>query len=419
MERFNQRLGELGDRFAVRMPGSGAWLGLTHPDDIGAVFRAKSDQAHFAEALRMLSPHELVTGPAAITSLDGDAHTVMRRALMPMFAGPALREYEPIIDAIAQELVVGCPTGEPTRVLRYAQRVTLKVIMTVVFGVTDRDRAARLRAAILDLTGEIGSWRFLWQIAAATTRNDGFSRPFPRIEACKAAIDAIVLEEVAERMRGGGPARDDVLGRMLAAGEDGAGLDHAALCEQLRLLLIAGHDTTATTIAWVLERLTHHPEVLAEVERTVRDDDDSYLDAVIHETLRLRPIVPFTVRLTKEPLALDGLTVPPGTLVLPHITLVQRRADIYPDPHSFRPERFLDIRPDGFSWIPFGGGIRRCIGGPLAMMETRSIVRALVQNLDIRAARRAPEAPTRTAIFSAPARGGEIIATPRPSAAVR
>jgi cytochrome P450 len=418
INRFTERLAALGDRFVVTMPGSGAWLCLTHPDDVAAVFRAKGEAVHLAEALRMLSPHELVLGPTALTSLDGNQHATMRRGLMPLFAGPALRGYEPMIDAKARELVPSCPTGAVTQARAYAQLVTLEIMMAVIFGVTDRDRLERLRAAIIDLTDEIGSKSFLLQIAISNARNDKFHRPFPRIEARKAALDAIVLEEIADRERSAA-RRDDVLGRLLAARTEASDhLDEAALCDQLRMLLLSGHDTTATTIAWVLERITHIPSVLAEVERTVRAGDDSFLDAVVHETLRLRPVAPITVRLTKEPLVLDGFTVPPETLVVPFIALVHRRPDIYPDPDVFRPERFLGVRPNAFSWIPFGGGMRRCIGAPMAMLEARIVLRALFQELDIRAARPASEAVGRNSVFTAPGRGAEVIATQRVRAAI-
>jgi cytochrome P450 len=412
VDRFTDRLAALGDRFVVTMPGLGPWLGLTHPRDIAAVFRAKSDTVHFAEALRMVSPHELVLGPTALTSLDGARHATTRRALMPLFTGEALKGYEPMIDTKARELVTSCPTGMPSRSHRFAQLVTLEIIMAVVFGVTDRDRLIRLRRAILDLTREIGSRRFLLQIAISNARNDQFRRPFPRMERCKAVVDAIVLEEVAARERNGDADRPDVLGRLLAARlESTDHLDDAELCDQLRLLLLAGHDTTATTIAWVLERVTHIPAVLAELELTVRAGDDRYLDAVIHETLRLRPISPFTVRLTKEPLELDGLSVPRETLVLPYMALVHRRPDIYPEPAVFRPERFLGVRPDPFAWIPFGGGMRRCIGAPMAMLEARIVLRALIQELDLHAVRTESEPIARSSIFTVPGRGAEILAT--------
>jgi cytochrome P450 len=411
-DRFTRGLGALGDRFVVTMPGSGAWLGLTDPDDIARVFRAESGAVYFAEALRMLSPHELVTGPTVLTSLDGSPHLGRRRALLPLFHGDALKRYEPTMEAKAHELAAAWPTGAATRAHDQAGLVTLEIIMAVVFGVTDRGRLDRLREAILALTAETTSRRFVLQMAISNARSDGFSRPVPRIEARKAAIDAIVLEEIADRRRLGEFGERDLLGRLLAGGDDGDRLSDREICDELRLLMLAGHDTTATTIAWVLERITHHPAVLAELERTVRSGDDSYLDATIHETLRLRPIAPFTVRLTKEPLELDGLTVPAETIVVPYIALVHRRPDVYPEPDEFRPERFLGVRPGTYSWLPFGGGMRRCIGASMAMLEARVVLRTLIRELDLRPARPDAEAITRGSIFIVPSRGAELTATP-------
>lgn len=278
---------------------------------------------------------------------------------------------------------------------------------------TDERRLSRLRTAILDLTAEVASKRFLLQMAISNARNDRYQRPFPRIEARKSAVDAIVMEEIAAR--GDSPERDshDMLGHLLA-GRETAPENPASdqeLCDQLRLLLIGGHDTTAATIAWTLERIAHTPRILPELEHTVRTGDDTLLDAVIHETLRLRPVFPFTVRLTKRPLELDGLTVPAETIVSPYIALVQRRPDVYPDPHAFRPERFVGVRPGTYSWIPFGGGLRRCIGASLALEEARIVLRTLIQELDLRAASDGPEAIRRSGVTTVPERGAQIAAT--------
>ncbi len=181
----------------------------------------------------------------------------------------------------------------------------------------------------------------------------------------------------------------------------------------MRLLLIGGHDTTASTIAWVIERVVHNPEVLKRLEETIRDGDDSYLDAVIQETLRLRPLFTFTVRLMKQPLELEGLTVPTGTLVVPYIALVHRRPDIYPDPEAFRPERFLGVRPGTYSWIPFGGGMRRCIGASMAQLESRIIMRTLIQELDLTPTQPHGERIRRRGIFAVPGAGALVTARRR------
>jgi cytochrome P450 len=410
--RFTDHLGTLGDRFVVRMPGTGVWLGLSHPDDIEKVFRAPGSAVHLGEALRMASPHELVLGPTALTSLDGERHLVQRRALLPIFRSDALRRYEPAIEAKARDLTRAWPVGRPMAALPYAQRVTLEIIMTVIFGVTDQGRLDRLRRAVLDLMDEGGTRRFQLQMAISQARKDHYERPFPRMERLKAAIDAIVREEIADRRQAQDADHRDMLGYLLAYRDEvGRSMSEAQIYDQLRLMLIAGHDTTASTIAWAVERIAHTPSVLSEVERTVRDGDESYLDAVILETLRLRPVFPFTVRLTKEPLHLDGLTVPAETFVVPYITLVHRRADIYPDPLAFRPERFLGTRPGSYSWIPFGGGIRRCIGAPVATLEARIVLRTLFQELDIRAAQPESEAIKRRAVVVVPAHGARTTAS--------
>jgi cytochrome P450 len=416
--RFTDELAALGDRFVVPMPGTGPWLGLTHPSDIEKVFRAEASAVHLGEALRMVSPHELVLGPTALTSLDGKAHHTQRRALLPLFRADSLRHYQPAIEAKAVDLARTFPLDRPTVALPYAQRVTLEVIMTVVFGVTEQARLDRLRGAVLDLMAEAATRRFLLQMVFAQARTDHYQRPFPRIERHKAAIDAIAREEIAHRRQASGTEHSDsehrdMLGHLLAIRDEaGRPLSEPEICDQLRLMLIGGHDTTASTIAFVIERIVHHPRVLAELERTVRDGDESYLEAVIQETLRLRPVFPFTVRLTKRPLQLDGLTVPAETFVVPYITLVHRRADIYPDPHTFRPERFLGRRPGSYSWIPFGGGIRRCIGAPVAMQEARIVLRTLIRELQLRAAQPEPEGVRRQAVIVVPARGAEITACP-------
>jgi cytochrome P450 len=414
LPRLTERLGALGDRFLLTMPGTGAWRCVTHPDDVQTVFRAPAEAAYFAEGLRMLSPHELVLGDQQLTALDGNVHLAKRRMLLPAFNADALERYEPTIEAKAREIVDQWPVDEPTRASQHTQSVTLEIIMAAIFGVTDPQRLARLRSAVLALTHELGSVRFQVQMAISNVRNDGFDRPFPRIERLKRNIDDIVLEEVNRRRSSGDMGNSDVLASLLSVrDEHSAGLSDTDICDQMRLLLIGGHDTTASTIAWVIERVVHNPEVLARLEETVRDGDDSYLDAVIQETLRLRPLFTFTVRLTKQPLELEGLTVPTGTLVVPYIALVHRRPDIYPDPDAFRPERFLGVRPGTYSWIPFGGGMRRCIGASMAQLESRIIMRALIQELDLTPTRQHGERIRRRGIFAVPGAGALVTARRR------
>jgi cytochrome P450 family 135 len=408
------RLSRLGDRFLLTMPGTGAWLCLTNPRDIEVAFRAPAEDVYMAEVVRMLSPHELVLGPKQLTALDGTEHLHKRRMLLPAFHGDALQSYISTIEEKAREAAANWPVNRAIPALPLAQDVTLEIIMAVVFGVTDRERLDRLRKATLELTAYVASRRFLVQMAITNARGDRFQRPFPKIEALKAALDAVVLEEVAERRRANQTGVGDVLGGLLAtADEAGRPMSDEELCDNMRLLLIGGHDTTAATIAWTLERVTHNPAALDRLESAVDAGNDAYVDAVIQETLRMRPVFPFSVRMTKQPLVLDGLTVPAQTIVVPYIALVHRRQELYPEPDEFRPERFLEARPGTYSWIPFGGGIYRCLGASLAMLEARIVIRTLVEQLKLRPSTMGPERIRRNHVTFVPGRGGEVTAARR------
>ena len=185
------------------------------------------------------------------------------------------------------------------------------------------------------------------------------------------------------------------------------------ICDAMRTLLLGGHDTTASTLTWVLERVSRFPEVLARLESAALDGDDEYLDAVIKETMRLRPAFPLTARLAAEPFELPGLTIPSGTMVVPYITLVHRRPELYPDPLAFRPERFLDTRAGTYTWIPFGGGPRRCIGAAFSMAEARIVLRTILRHARIEPSRRRSERVVHRNVFIVPARGGRVTLQPR------
>jgi len=268
---LTDRLSRLGGRFVLTMPGSGTWLCLTDPRDIEVAFRAPAEDVYMAEVIRMLSPHELVLGSNQLIALDGAKHLEKRKMLLPAFHGDALKSYTATIQEKAREAATSWPIDGAAATLPLARDVTLEIIMAVVFGVTDRDRLDRLRAATLELTDYLASRRFLLQMAISNVRGDRFQRPFPTIEALKAAVDAIVLEEVAERRQRDGTGTGDVLGRLLAVhDEHGGPLSDAELCDNMRLMLIGGHDTTAATISWTLERITQRPAVLDRRGRLCR-----------------------------------------------------------------------------------------------------------------------------------------------------
>lgn len=243
----------------------------------------------------------------------------------------------------------------------------------------------------------------------ASSRPNGWDGPFPRMRRAIAAVDVVVREEIDARRRTG-DERDDVLGVLLRTpDEHGSLLTDAELCDTMRTLLLGGHDTTATTLAWALERMARHPEVLARADAAARDGDDDYLDAVVKETMRLRPVFPITGRLAAEDFELPGLTIPKGTMVIPYITLVNRRPDLYDDPYAFRPERFLDATVPTYSWISFGGGRRRCLGAAFAAMESRIVLATMLRTARIEPTTERSERIGRSTVTIVPARGARIV----------
>ena len=408
-ERFARRCEGLGDRFRISMPGLGEWLCLTHPDDIKAVFTADTGVLRLGAALAKGSPHPLVLGPTGLTNVDGPEHMRRRKMQLPPFHGQALSNYEEVIEAKTEEVLARWPYGQATRSDTYMQSISLEVIMAVVFGVTDPGRVERLRAATVALMREGNSRRFFIQTIIATSRKHGWDGPFRRMRAAMAAVDAIVLEEVACRREADDLDQDDVLGMFLRArDEHGAAMPDEEIRDAMRTLLLGGHETTASTLAWILERVTRHPTELARLQAAALDGGDDYIDAVIKETMRLRPVFPITARLASEPFDLNGLAIPAGTFVVPHITLVHRRPDLYPDPLAFRPERFLDTRAGTYTWIPFGGGPRRCLGAAFSLLETRIVLRTLLRRAELQPTNKPSERVARHTVTIVPADGAMI-----------
>ena len=408
-ERFVRRCEPLGDRFLVPMPASQPWLCLTNPDDIKSVFAADTGVLRLGAALAKNAPHPLVLGPTGLTNVDGDEHTRRRKMQLPPFRGRAIANYEDVMQRKTEDALASWPYGRPVRADIQMQVISLEVIIAVVFGVTDPDRVQRLRAATLALIREGNSRRFFVQTMMVTARNKGWDGPFPRMRAAMAAVDAIVLEEAAERRHNDDLDQEDVLGIFLRArDDDGNPMPPSEICDAMRTLLIGGHETTASTLAWILERVTRHPDVLTRLEAAALEGDDDYIDAVIKEAMRLRPVFPITARLASEDFILGDLTIPADTLIVPHITLVHRRPDLYPDPLAFRPQRFLDARAGTYEWIPFGGGPRRCIGAGFSLVETRIVLRTMLRHARLLPTNRRAERIARHTVTIAPGRGATV-----------
>jgi len=401
-----------GDMFTLRITHEGTWVFVSHPDAVKQVFTGDPRLLHAGEANIVLLP---VLGGNSVLLLDDDAHMAQRKLMLPPFHGKRMRGYEHTMADVAARQIESWPVAEPVPSWPAMQAITLEVILRTVFGVTEAGRLERLGSALRDSLNWASQPRTMAQLALLGAR-----RISERGTLRKALdpTDALIYEEIRARRDAPDLAeRDDVLSLLLQARhEDGSPMSDEELRDELMTLLLAGHETSATALAWALDALTHHPAALERLRDEIDAGGDAYLDAVVKETLRLRPVIALVLRRLVEPMEIGGRMLPAGVNVAPCIYLLHRRPDVYDDPRAFRPERFLEQPPATYTWIPFGGGVRRCLGASFAQFEIKVVLRELVARLDIRAARAEPERRIRRAIVFAPHRGGEVVVTRRAAA---
>jgi cytochrome P450 len=409
--RFFERCERLDDRFVIRMPGLRPMVCVTDPADVRAVFSRDQTALHFGEALKTLAPHELVLGSTSITVKDGEAHLRDRKMLAPHFGATALKSYEPGMAAKTREAMASWPMGAPVSFQSLMMQLTLEIIMGTIFGVTDPERLTRLRKAVIDFVAVIGGPGFFAFSIWAVARGGRWGGRHRRLRAAMSAVDAIVAEEMTLRRRSAVHDQPDILALLLRLQQEHGveAMSDVAILEMIRTLLLAGYETTASTLGWIAERVTRHRNVLARLDESVAGGDDEYIDAVVAETMRLRPVAPFTSRLVVKPFDLDGLHLEPGVLLTPFIWLVHRRADVYPEPSAFQPERFVGRQPDTYAWIPFGGGLRKCLGGPFALLEMRTVLRTMLEQLRFVPTADADEPLGRRNVTIVPGRGATVV----------
>jgi cytochrome P450 len=385
-----------GDAFSVMFQGFRTPLVIvSHPEAIRALY---GERSHHMPPGRQVTLKPLV-GARSLLLLEGREHIERRKVMLPPFRGDRMREYEPTMRESTERELNTWPTGKAFAVHPSMQTITLDVILQAVFGVSDPARRSRLHSQLGNLLGATTSTGLQVQVLFGRTR------PLEKLHEMARDIDELLLEEVAERRRN--PGTDICSLLVQARFEDGSQMSDAEIRDQLMTLLVAGHETTATGLAWTLDLLTHHPDVL----RRARTEGDRYLRAVVSESLRLRPVVPLAGRRLAVDLETDGLTLPAGTDVTPSMWLAHTRPDEYPEPYAFRPERFLDKPPSTYTWIPFGGGVRRCIGAPFAELEMRIVLEEILNRFDIRAAGRRAEGIARRNVTFSPRHGTRIVAT--------
>ncbi|MGZ4175228.1 MAG: cytochrome P450 [Solirubrobacteraceae bacterium] len=400
------------ERYVMNLPLAPPVLLTCSPDDCRAIFTEREGALLFGEGLRRFAPHEAMFGHDAIAALDGADHTRFRRRLTAAFHGEALKGYEAAIVAATERRIPEWPRGRPVRFAELMHGLARDVIATTVFGVTEPERGRRLGAALDRLDRALNSAELAGRFAAAIVMR-GWWAPYPRMRSIHEEIAAVAREEIAERRRAPGAQRRDCLAHFLAAGPGDEGfVSDDEIIAALRVLVVAGWATTATTLGWLAERLARHPEALAGCERDAREGGTRYLVAAVQETLRMRPPVPVTLRYVARDHDLNGLRLPRGTLVAADIERMHYRPDIYPDAHAFRPQRFLDARPGTYTWIPFGGGVHRCIGAGFALTEARLILGTILRHVTFAADGSAGEPSQRKTLVTMPRRGASVTLLP-------
>lgn len=401
-----------GDYFTLR-PAPGRTLVITaDPDAVRKVFRGDPARLLAGEANIILAP---LLGPRSVLLLDGVEHMRQRRLLLPPFHGEHLVGFSRTIREAARWHIAGWPRHGAFPAMQSMQAITLEVIMRVVFGVEDPRRGERLAEALRRQLKLLSSrLAVLGLMLTADGAGHGRGPLWREIHQARDQADRLIYEQIARARAGMRRQGGDVLSMLLAArDEHGRPLSDAELRDELVTLLIAGHETTATALAWALERITREPRVL---ERLQQDPaDERYLDAVIRETLRLRPVVPAVARRLAAPMRFGEWLLPAGVHIAPSIYLLHRRGDLYEQPLRFIPERFLERSPGTYEWIPFGGGVRRCLGASFALMEMRVVLGEILGSVRLRASAGGGEGVLRRGVTFAPARGGRI-ALARPTA---
>jgi cytochrome P450 len=394
----------IGPSFSVTFLGfQTPMVMITDPEAIRALY---SEREHGLPPGRSITL-EPIMGPESVLLLEGAPHLQRRKMMLPPFHGERMRAYEPVVREIAADDIATWPRGQAFPLHPRMQGITLEVILRAVFGVTDPERRRRLSETLPRLLDETSSagLQFRFMLSRRTGKGD----PLRNLRALAAEVDELLYAEISERRQRQAHGEDILSLFMEARFDDGSAMSDKELRDQLVTLLLAGHETTATALAWTFDLLVRHPAALARLTDEVTGADGGpYLRAVIQESLRLRPVIPLAGRRLNKDLEADGRTLPPGTDVTPAIWLTHTRPDLYPEPYAFRPERFLEEAPTTYGWVPFGGGVRRCLGASFAELEMRVVLEEVLRSRVLTAAGSGAERVTRRNITFSP-RSGTLV----------
>jgi cytochrome P450 len=389
----NQR--KYGPVFTLRSLPWGTTVVVNDKHLVKQIFTGDPAVYHAGDGNSLLAP---VLGERSVLVIDEDPHLQARKRLLPPFHGDSVRRYGEIVERIVEEDIERWPLGEPFPLHPRMQAITLEVILQAVIGVTDPARLAALREALPAAVPTDPILMAMWVVKPL----EYFGR-WRRFRRNVEHANALLREEIAaRRLDPQLEEREDVLSQLVRAGE----IDDEELRDQIMTLLLAGHETTTTGLAWAFERLLRNPDVLARA----REGEDAYLDAVVQETLRIRPVIPAVLRQLQAPVELGGWQLPAGVTVMPAILLLHNDPELFPEPKRFRPERFLeDGAASTYTWIPFGGGRRRCLGAAFASFEMRVALRTILKNTTLRADRPQDERVRNHHITMIPARGARVV----------
>jgi cytochrome P450 len=406
-----------GDPFTARFPGLGTFVLASSPALIREIFTGGDEDLLAGEANALLEPF---VGKHSVLLLDGEPHLRQRRLLSPPLRGERMQAYARLIGEIAEAEVVRMPVGRAFGVHEHMQAITLDVILRAVFGMEEGAKMAALRETLMALLEPPPAIMAFLPVEYL----DFPLSPYRTFKRRRAEVVRLLREVIAERQQrqdAGGFAATDILSLLLEArDEHGNAMTDDELCDELITLLVAGHETTATALSWAVACVLERPEVEARLREEVVDVREpaamagvEYLDWVVKETLRLRPVIPDVVRKTQRPMMFGGWDVPAGVSLAPCIHLAHRRAESWPEPECFKPERFRGAKLDPYAWLPFGGGIRRCLGQAFAMYEMRIVLGVLFSRAKLELAKRGEVKVVRRTITLAPAGGTRVVMTQR------
>jgi cytochrome P450 len=407
-----------GKRFTIRLPLSPPFVMLTDPDEVKQVFTAPPDVLRPGQGARVLEP---VVGANSVILLDEAAHMEQRKLMLPAFHGEHMERLTDLMEEVAAEELAGLPREESIELHPRMQDLTLRIILRAVFGLDPGERFEALRTRLQTMLafGDRPISLMPPPKDSPVARLLERRGPFAGFLRTQEEIDALLFELIAER-RAAAEDGDDVLAMLLEARhEDGSPMSEQEIRDELLTLLVAGHETTASALAWAFERLGREPAVLARLVEEIDAGEDAYLTATIQETLRIRPVLPNVApRLVAKPIEVGDWTYPTGCSLVLNAYLIHHDPEIYPEPDAFRPERFLEQSPGTYTWIPFGGGRRRCLGASFAMLEMKVVLRNALTALTLRPSANGPEVARRRNITVTPSRGAAAVLVDRRPAAV-